>query len=126
MKSGYNPMYFFNRRTLAYLRLLKDTANGRYLWNIDGNAAPGAMPVINGYRYSSEFIDMDDPDVDDGFPILFADFNQFYEVTDRTDIVIVRDEVTRKTERIIEIMMTKWNTMQPVMYEAGILVKKIA
>lgn len=126
LKSGYDPMYSFNRRTLAYLRTLKDTTE-RYLWaGPFGDAAAGAPATINGYRYSSEFIDMDDFDVGDGFPILFADFFRFYCVLDRTDIIVIRDEYTRKKEAIVEFTIMRWTHGQPIVKEAGILLKKIA
>ena len=119
-------MYAFNRRTLAYLRTLKDS-NNRYLWSGPfGDAAAGSPATINGYRYTSDFIDMDDFDVDNGIPIIFADFMRFYCITDRTDMVMIRDEYTRKTEAIVEFTFMKWTDGQPVIKEAAILLRKIA
>lgn len=124
LKSGYNPMYFFNRRTMAYLRQLKDQ-NDRYLWSGPfGDSASGAAATINGYRYSSAFIDMDDVDVANGFPVLFADMVRFYQIVDRTDITIIRDEYTRKVEGIVEYTMNKWCFGKPKIKEAGIRMKK--
>jgi HK97 family phage major capsid protein len=127
LKSGYNPIYMFNRRTMAYLRGLKDAVNGRYLWaGPFGDTASGVAPTINGYRYSSAFIDMDDYSVNDGYPVLFADMLRFYQIVDRTDIVIIRDEYTRKKEAIIEYTMQKWCFGKPKIKEAGIRLKKIS
>ena len=123
LKMGYNPMYFFNRRTLAYLRTLKDL-NDRYLWSGPfGDAGAGAASTINGYRYSAEFIDMDDYNTSTGIPILFADMFKFYQITDRTDVIVIRDEYTRKKEAIVEFTLQKWTTGQVVVKEAGIILK---
>jgi HK97 family phage major capsid protein len=127
LKQGYNPMYIFNRRTMAYLRQLKDATNGRYLWTGPwGDAAAAAAPLINGFRYSSSFIDMDDFDVSGGFPVLFADMIKFYQIVDRTDITIIRDEYTRKKEGIVEYTMNKWCVGKPKIKEAGIRMKRKA
>lgn len=126
LKSGYAPMYSFNRRTLAYLRTLKD-GDDRYLWNpAFGDAASGAPATINGFRYSAEFIDNDDYDVSTGYPILFADMLKFYQIVDRSDITIIRDEYTRKKEGVVEFTMNKWCFGKPKIYEAGIRMKRKA
>lgn len=126
LKKGYNPMYCFNRRTMAYLRGLKDQ-NDRYLWSGPfGDAGSPAVATINGYRYSSDFIDMDDYDVGGGFPVLFADMLRFYQIVDRLDITIIRDEYTRKKEGIIEFTMNKWSFGKPKIKEAGIRMKRKA
>jgi HK97 family phage major capsid protein len=128
MKQGYNPMFAFNRRTLAYLRLQKDL-NDRFLWSGPfGDAGSPPTATINGYRYSSEFIDMDDVQsagvgVTGNIPVVFADFFRFYQITDRTDLVLIRDEYTRKKEAIVEFTLMKWTTGSPVVKEAGILMK---
>lgn len=120
LKSGYNPMYSFNRRTLAYLRTLKDGSD-RYLWNGPfGDAASGSPATINGIRYSSEFIEYDDYDTSAGFPVLFADMLRFYQIVDRIDMTIIRDEYTRKKEGIVEYTMNKWCYGKPKIQEAGI------
>ncbi len=126
LKRGYNPMYSFNRRTLAFLRTLKDDY-GRYLWNpAFGDAASGSPATINGFRYSAEFIEYDDYDVADGYPILFADMLRFYQIVDRTDMTVIRDEYTQKKEGIVEFTMNKWCTGKTKIQEAGIRMKKIS
>lgn len=123
LKRGYNPMYSFNRRTLAYLRTIKDSS-GRYLWNpAFGDAASGAPATVNGYRYSSEFIEYDDHDTNGGFPVLFADMMRFYQIVDRTDMTVIRDEYTQKVEGIVEFTMNKWCTGKTKIQEAGIRMK---
>lgn len=124
LKQGYNAMYFFNRRTLVYLRLLKDQ-NDRYLWaGPFGDSATGSPATINGIPYSAAFIDMDDYDVNDGYPILFADMGLFYLIVDRTDTTVIRDEITRAKEAIVEYTMRKYSFGKPWIKEAGIRIKK--
>jgi HK97 family phage major capsid protein len=123
LKRGYNPMWFFNRRTLSYLRNLQDDV-GRYLWNpAFGDAASGAPATINGYPYSADMIDMDDYNTATGKPILFADMKEFYTIVDRTDIIVIRDELTQKKKAIIEFTLMTWNHGQPVIKEAGIILQ---
>lgn len=124
LKSGYAPMYSFNRRTLAFLRTLKDS-NGRYLWNGPfGDAASGSPATINGYRYSSDFIEFDDADTANGYAVLFADMQRFYQIVDRADMTIIRDEYTRKKEGVVEFTMNKWCFGKPKIHEAGIRMRR--
>ena len=126
LKKGYNPMYMFNRRVGIHIRTLKDGQN-RYLWNpAYGDFAAGAPATINGYRYNSDFIEFDDADTANGFPILFADMSQFYQIVDHTGMVIITDEVTRKKEGVIEFTTLKYCTGRPRLYEAGVRLQKIA
>lgn len=124
LKRGYNPLFMFNRRTLAQLRLLKDSY-GRYLWNpAFGDAASGAPATINGVRYSSDFIEFDDLDAGAGtFPVLLADMLRFYQIVDRTDMTIIRDEYTQKKAGIVEYTWNKWCFGKPKIKEAGIRMK---
>ncbi len=125
LKDGYDPMYTFNRKTLTYLRTLKDT-QGRYIWNPMGEGAVGAPLLINGYRYSSAFIENDAPTVADGFPILFADMKLFYQIVDRANMIMIRDELTMKKQAKIEYTLMKWTSGQAKIPEAGVRLKKIA
>lgn len=126
LKSGYNALFMFNRRTLAYLRLLEDGA-GRFIWNGPfGDGASGPAATINGIRYSSAFIEFDDPDVSGGYPILLADMFRFYQIVDRTEMTIIRDEYSRKLEGIVEFTFNKWCVGKPKIKEAGIRMKRKA
>ena len=126
LKRGYDPMYSFNRSTLAYLRTLKDSG-GRYLWNpAFGDAASGSPATINGYRYSSDFIEYDNVTVGDGYPVLFADMMRFYQMVDRADVTIIRDEYTQKKKGIVEYTMNKWTFGKAKIHEAGVRLKKIS
>ena len=127
LKDGYNPIFSFSRKTLTYLRKQKDGVTGRYIWNpVFGDAASGAPVQINGYNYSSKFIENDGPTVADGFPILFADMKLFYQIVDRANTIIIRDEVTQKKKAMVEYTIMKWTYGQAKIPEAGIRLKKIA
>lgn len=126
LKRGYDPMFQFNRRTLAELMVLKDS-NGRYLWTPPyGDAASGTPATIAGVRYSADFIENDDIDVADGFPILLADMSRFYQIVDRTDITLIRDIYTEAEEAAVKFIMHKYNFGKVKIHEAGLRIKKIA
>jgi HK97 family phage major capsid protein len=117
-------MFFFNRTTAAFLRSLKDAQN-RYLWNeLFGSAVKGLPAEINGYSYTNEFIDMDSNTVANGHPILFADMKEYYQITDRTDMILIRDEYTQATQAIINFNLMRWTTGQPIKSEAAVLMTR--
>ena len=123
MKVGYNPIFAFNRKTSAYLRLLKDDM-GRYLWaGVFGDSAAGVGATISGYRYSSEFIDLDDVGTAGNIPVIFADFSRGYLIVDNADMVMIRDEVTQATKGLVNFTTMKWTMGMPVMKEAIELIK---
>jgi HK97 family phage major capsid protein len=120
LKRGYDPLYMFNRRTLAYLMTLKDSG-GRYLWNPPyGDAAAGSPATINGVRYSADFIEFDDYDTSGGYPILLADMSRFYQIVDRSDITIIRDEYTEAQEATVNFTMHKYTFGKTKIQEAGV------
>ena len=125
LKRGYDPMFMFNRKTLADLRTLKD-GQDRYLWNIDGNAASGAPATVAGYRYSSDFIEFDDITTDNGFPILFADMKRFYQIVDMVGDVLIRDDITMADEGLVKYTMMKFCYGKVLKPEAGVALKKKA
>lgn len=89
IKTGYNPNYAFNRKTLATLRLLKDASN-RYIWE-SGNLGVDAPSSINGASY---VLLPDMPDIGAGtFPVIFGDFKNFM-IGDRKSLTVFRDEST--------------------------------
>jgi len=113
LKTGYNPMYAFNRRTLAFLRTLKSTT-GDFLWQ-PGMNGPVAN-TLNGFQY---LVAEDMPDIaDNAFPVAFADFRRGYTIVDRTGMSVVRDEVTRKKNAIVEFTINRWNYGQVTLPEA--------
>lgn len=121
LKTGYNPVFLFNRRTLAALRTLKGTSNDHYLWD----------PALNGPATSqlagTPYVLMNSmPDIAaNAFSVAFGDFNRGYEIFDRTGTEMVFDEVTQKRKRIIEWTLFQYNTGQVIIPEAitGIKVK---
>lgn len=121
LKTGYNEVLTFNRRTLAHLRTLKST-DGSYLWQPGLNGA--AVNNLAGVPY---FVASDMPDIaNNAYPIAVADFRRGYRIVDRTALSIVRDEYTQKKKAIVEFTIHRWLTGQPVLREAFKLLKVIA
>ncbi len=113
LKTGYSPYFVLNRRTLAYIRRLKD-GNGQYLW-APGIAA-GQPNSIIGEPYISA-IDM--PDVAAGqTPIAYGDFMRGYMIVDRTLMTMIRDEVTLAAQDMIALTFHRRLAGQVVRAEA--------
>lgn len=120
LKTGYNPEYFFNRRTLAQLRVIKG-GDGHPVWQPGMNGV--VANTINGFNY---VILNDMPDIaSNAFPIAFADLNMGYLIVDRTGMVIIRDELKFKEQAIVEFTFRRWLTGQVVLPEAIKLLKVI-
>lgn len=99
IKTGYKPVYAFNRKTLAALRLLKDPTN-RYIWE-SGNLGVDMPSNINGIPY---VIMPDMPDIAaNTFPIIFGDFSKIM-VGDRKGITVIRNETSLADEGIIRFV----------------------
>lgn len=113
LKVGYNPMYGFNRQTLAFLRTLKGS-DGHYLWQ--AGLAPNAPNTINGEPY---MVMQDMPSIAVGaLSVIYGDFLRGYCITDRTGMVMIRDEVSKKRQAIVELTFHRWNTGQVILSEA--------
>jgi HK97 family phage major capsid protein len=123
LKVGYNPLFGFNRQVLAGLRTLKGS-DGHYLWQM--GLAPGTPGTLAGERYVV-LQDMAGTGVASQAtgltPIVYADFRRGYQITDRTGLVMVRDNITRKKEAIVELCFRRWNHGQVVLDEAFKLLK---
>ena len=103
LKTGYKSMYGFNRLTRATL-LAQEDGQGRQLWQA-GNLAAGLPNTINGYPYL-ELPDM--PDIAaNTYPVVFADFARGYAAGNGLEMIVIRDETTRKREGIIEYTFLK-------------------
>lgn len=118
LKTGYNPVYVLNRRTLAFLRTLKG-GDGHPIWQPGINGV--VMNTINGFPY---LIANDMPDIASAtIPVAFGDFNRGYTIIDRTGLSVIRDEVTQKKLGIVEFTLQRWNTGQVTLPEAIKLLK---
>jgi HK97 family phage major capsid protein len=113
LKVGYNPLYGFNRQTLAFLRTLKGS-DGHYLWQ--AGLAPNVPNTLAGEPYA---VMQDMPSIAVGaLSVIYGDFMKGYLVVDRTGMMIIRDEFTGKKAAIIELTFHRWNTGQVVLSEA--------
>ncbi len=118
LKVGYNPMYGFNRQTLAFLRTLKGS-DGHYIWQ--AGLAPNVPNTLNGEPYSV-FQDM--PNIAaNALSVVYADFLRGYTITDRTGMLMIRDEITLAAQAIVKITFHRWNTGQVTLSEAFKLLK---
>lgn len=118
LKTGYNPMYGFNRKTRAYIQKFK--GQDQYFWQA-GNMAAGVPNTLNGYPYI-EIPDMEDVGVN-AFPVIFADFMRGYLIGDRMAMNVIRDDYSRKREGIVEFTFLKRLSGQPVLSEAFVTLK---
>lgn len=118
LKTGYNPNYVFNRRTLAFLRTLKG-GDGHPLWQPGMNGI--VVNTINGFPY---LIAEDMPDIaSNTIPVAFGDFARGYTIVDRTGMAVIRDELTQKKKAIVEFTLMRWNTGKVTLPEAIKLLK---
>lgn len=113
LKTGYNPIYAFNRRTSAFIRTLKDD-RGAYVWQ-SGNLAAGVPNTINGYGYM-EVIDMDDVGANNE-PVIFADFRRLYTIVDAFNAIVLRNPY--KVNGMVEYTIEMWYGGQTTLGEAG-------
>jgi HK97 family phage major capsid protein len=128
LKVGYAPTYVFNRRTLATVRTFRgDAASasdqaGQYLWQPGLNGP--VSNTLNGFPY---VIANSMPDIaGNAYPVAFGDFSRGYVIVDRTSTVVIRDDLTRKKEAIVEFTVNRWNTGRVVLEEAIKLIKVAA
>lgn len=113
LKSGQNPMFALNRKTVADLRS-KRSASGGYLWQPGLNGVVGNS--IAGFPYITP-IDM--PDIAAGaFSVAFADFRRGYTILDRTGLTIIRDDVTAAADAIVKFTLHRYNTGRIILREA--------
>jgi HK97 family phage major capsid protein len=86
----YGRTYIMNKRTLITIWELKDGV-GRYLWN-EGSIANGIPATIRGENY---IVAPDMPDIASGAkPIVMGDLKRGYNIVDRMQMYMVRDELT--------------------------------
>jgi HK97 family phage major capsid protein len=119
VKTGYNPSYGLNRRTLAHLRTEKSD-DGAFLWVV-GNIAAGIPNQLNGYSYT-ELPDMDDISADN-YPIIFGDFKRGYLIGDHTVMIVQRDDNTLADEGKVRFIFHRWNSGAVILAEAFVKLK---
>lgn len=118
LKSGYDPVYMTNRRTLATIRTLVST-DGQFLW-LPGLNGPVAN-TLNGFPY---VIGNSIPDIAaQAYVMAFGDFRRGYTIIDRTGMEVVRDEFTLKKRGIIEFTFLRWLTGRVTLTETIKLLK---
>lgn len=114
VKVGYDPIYAFNRRTLAAIRQLKDSV-GQYLW-VPGQLSAGVPNNLNGYRYVS-LINM--PDIAaNAYPVIFGDFMRGYLIGDRQGMFVIRDDYTLASDNIVRFIFNRRDDGLVVLDEA--------
>jgi len=125
LKVGYNPVYMLNRRVLAILRTLRadavsaGDASGGFLWQPGLNGP--VSNTINGFPY---VIMPSMPDINNNaYSVAFGDFRRGYTIIDRTGTSVVRDNLTKKKQAIIEFTIHRWNTGRVILPEAIKLLK---
>lgn len=117
IKTGYNPIFTFNRRTKALLSTLKGE-DGQYLWQMADGPAPA---TINGDRYIL-FEDM--PDIaDNAYAVAYGDFGKGYQIIDRTGMTVIRNPYTEDASNIITMTFHMYNHGQVILPEAFKLLK---
>ena len=114
LKSGYNPTFILNRRTVAYLATLKNSI-GAYLWQ-EGSTGDGVPSTLAGYPYVRA-IDMDDVGANN-YPILFGDFKAGYQIVDRFGLYVIRDEITQASKAMINYIFHTYNGGRTLLPEA--------
>lgn len=121
LKTGYRPLFAFNRRTLAKIRKFK-SGTGEYIWTPTGASglAPGVPNEINGFQYII-LPDLDDTGTDT-FPILYADFQKF-RIVDRIGMMVSRDFITEADNDKVVFRSRKRTGCDITLPEAFIKVK---
>lgn len=120
LKRGQNPMWFFNRRTLAHLWTIYGS-DGHPVWQ---PVKEGEGATIFGYRYDAEFIDMDDAqNGSNAKPMAFGDMRRCYEIFDYTGTTVIRDQFTRAKEGIVVWTFTRYNDGRVIVPEAMKILK---
>ncbi len=122
LKVGYNPVYFFNRKTLVDFRTQRDESGGAgtggYLWQVGAENQPA---TLNGIPYRI-FPAM--PDIAaNAKAVGLGDLARGYTIFDSTTIEIVRDDLTKADEAIIKMHWYRYNTGQVTIPEAIKLIK---
>ena len=118
LKRGQNPMWGFNRQTMANLRSKADT-QGQFLWQ--PSIAAGVPGTLLGDPYD---IFQDMPSIGaNTYPIFYGDLRRGYRITDRTGLSVIRDPYTQKKKDIIEFTWNRYNDGAVILTDAIKLIK---
>lgn len=102
IKTGYNLIYLFNRKTRKDIRLLKD-GNGQYIWQ--PGLGQGNPATLNGLPYV-EVPDM--PDVGSAtYPIAIGDWRRSYTIVDNISMQMIRDPFSLATSGKVQFTFYK-------------------
>ncbi len=125
IKVGYDPVFIFNRRTLARIRKFRSEGHtagvetGAFMWE-PGLGGP-AQQTLLGFRY---VLANSMPDIAaSALAVAFGDFRRGYTIVDRTGLAVIRDDVTQKRKATVEFTMHRWNTAQVTLTEPIKLLK---
>jgi HK97 family phage major capsid protein len=93
LKAGYraNANFTMNRKTLGYIRTLKD-GDGNYLWQPDFSQRQGGALLGYGIVEAEDMPDI----ASNALSIGFGDFKAAYQIVDRMGIRVLRDPYTEK------------------------------
>jgi HK97 family phage major capsid protein len=113
LKTGYDPVYVFNRKTLASIMAFTATT-GQPIW------APGMNGAVANTLFGYQYVllpAMADEGAD-AFPVAFGDFRRGYTIADRTGMTVIRDEISEARKAIVKFTWARWNTGDVVLPEA--------
>jgi len=123
IKTGYKPVYGASKPVMAYLRTLKATGSGQYLFD-QGNLAAGTPNVVNGYP----LIEIADMSNTVSFatgqePVVFADFSKMYEVIDSFQAIITNNPYSLSDQGMFVLTIQRFVGGNVIMPEAGVILK---
>jgi HK97 family phage major capsid protein len=113
LKTGYDPIFVLNRRSLATIIALT-ASTGAPIWQPGANG-PVATTLF-GYNYVILPAMADEGT--DAFPVAFGDFRRGYQIVDRTQTTVIRDDITEADSAIVRFVWARWNTGDVVLPEA--------
>ena len=119
LKRGYQGTFVFHRTMLARLRRLRVAATGELLW---GMFQDGPQPTLLGSPYAV-LPSMDPYGTNQGDLIVYADFRRGYQIVDRVGLTVVRDDLAKKRQAIVEFTLHRWLTGLVTMPEAFALLR---
>lgn len=119
LKVGYSGTFVFHRSMLARIRRLRVSATGELMWSM---LADGPAPTLLGAPYAL-LPSMDPYPTNQGDLIVFADFRRGYQIVDRAGLTVVRDDLAKKRQAIVEITLHRWLTGIVTMPEAFALLR---